>query len=77
MAKFSRAFAQFKREMMLERQREGIAKVKPENRFPQRSRHAQPNWRQPVKQLPQSSLGETSFRRIESNFILDGHKNES
>jgi DNA invertase Pin-like site-specific DNA recombinase len=29
MAKFSRAFAQFKREMMLERQREGIAAVAP------------------------------------------------
>ena len=33
MAKFSRAFAQFEREMMLERQREGIAKAKAENRY--------------------------------------------
>ena len=36
MAKFSRAFAQFEREMMLERQREGIAKAKPENRYLER-----------------------------------------
>jgi DNA invertase Pin-like site-specific DNA recombinase len=33
MAKFSRAFAQFQREMMLERQRGGIAKAKAENRY--------------------------------------------
>jgi DNA invertase Pin-like site-specific DNA recombinase len=33
MAKFSRAFAQFEREMMLARQREGIAKAKAENRY--------------------------------------------